>query len=101
MLKDYKLQCVAPGDTCKRGGNIICNCRRNDDGSDTFDLICPARSAAELANAKRHREWLERKLQTSSHDWVVVAGHYPVYSVAEHGSWGHLHFCHQFQRRAQ
>jgi len=30
--------------------------------------------------------WIKMALATSAADWLIVAGHYPVYSVAEHGS---------------
>eukprot|EP00898_Chlorokybus_atmophyticus_P008482 jgi/Chlat1/8635/Chrsp86S08013 len=29
--------------------------------------------------------WLREKLSKSEADWIVVVGHYPIYSVAEHG----------------
>lgn len=36
-------------------------------------------AAAQLA-------WISSQLAGATADWVIVAGHYPVYSVAEHGS---------------
>jgi hypothetical protein len=35
--------------------------------------------------AARQYAWLEHELSTSNADWKVVVGHYPVWSVAEHG----------------
>ena len=33
-----------------------------------------------------HWAWLKTTLESSNADWLIVAGHYPVYSIAEHGS---------------
>ena len=30
-------------------------------------------------------QWLETTLAAAQEDWVIVTGHYPVYSIAEHG----------------
>lgn len=30
--------------------------------------------------------WLEQTLNQSSADWLIVAGHYPIYSGGEHGN---------------
>ena len=35
--------------------------------------------------AARQRAWLENELASSTADWKVVSGHYPVWSIAEHG----------------
>eukprot|EP00854_Cymbomonas_tetramitiformis_P011271 gene11271-13319_t len=33
-----------------------------------------------------HWQWLEETLAASTADWLVVAGHYPVYSISSHGT---------------
>ena len=66
------------------GSATMCNCLLSEDG-ESFDLGCPPRSEAELARAAAHEEWLRRTLDGAAHDWVIVAGHYPIWSVAEHG----------------
>lgn len=35
-------------------------------------------------------QWLEQVLASSTADWLVVAGHYPVYSAGEHGNTAEL-----------
>jgi tartrate-resistant acid phosphatase type 5 len=35
-------------------------------------------------------EWIEEQLKASTADYVIVAGHYPMYSVCEHGPTGNL-----------
>jgi len=35
--------------------------------------------------AAQQRTWIEATLAASTADWLLVVGHYPVYSVAEHG----------------
>lgn len=39
-----------------------------------------------LPPAAAHWAWLKTTLEKSNADWLIVAGHYPVYSIAEHGS---------------
>ena len=41
--------------------------------------------APDASMARAQLEWLEQGLASSTADWVVVMGHYPVYSIAEHG----------------
>lgn len=35
-------------------------------------------------------DWIEEKLKASTADYLIVAGHYPMYSVCEHGNTGNL-----------
>ncbi|XP_070564011.1 tartrate-resistant acid phosphatase type 5-like isoform X2 [Ptychodera flava] len=37
------------------------------------------------AKAKAQFQWIEDTLKQSKHDYIIVAGHYPVWSIAEHG----------------
>lgn len=36
--------------------------------------------------AKTQYQWIEETLAASTASFIVVCGHYPIYSVAEHGS---------------
>jgi tartrate-resistant acid phosphatase type 5 len=41
---------------------------------------------ADATPASVQLAWITETLAASKADWLIVAGHYPVYSVAEHGS---------------
>ncbi|KAM4038257.1 tartrate-resistant acid phosphatase type 5 isoform 1-T1 [Anomaloglossus baeobatrachus] len=41
--------------------------------------------AANVKLAEKQLNWLVEKLQTSKDEYLLVAGHYPVWSIAEHG----------------
>ncbi|XP_061080730.1 tartrate-resistant acid phosphatase type 5-like [Conger conger] len=43
------------------------------------------RGPADAAGAGRQLRWLRRRMEASRADFLLVAGHYPVWSVAEHG----------------
>jgi len=36
--------------------------------------------------AELQMRWLQATLNASTADWIIVAGHYPVYSGGEHGN---------------
>jgi tartrate-resistant acid phosphatase type 5 len=38
-----------------------------------------------LLRADKQYEWIKQTLSTSTADWLFVVGHYPVWSIAEHG----------------
>lgn len=38
------------------------------------------------AHAEAQWAWLESELKASTADYIMVGGHYPVYSVCEHGN---------------
>jgi tartrate-resistant acid phosphatase type 5 len=40
--------------------------------------------------AKLQMEWLQATLNASTAEWIIVAGHYPVYSGGEHGNTAEL-----------
>lgn len=40
---------------------------------------------ADVAAAQTQMEWLEKTLAASTADYLIVAGHYPVWSICEHG----------------
>jgi tartrate-resistant acid phosphatase type 5 len=44
----------------------------------------PRQSGQALVKAEQHR-WIEETLRRSKADWLVVVGHYPVFSGGEHG----------------
>merc|ERR1719440_1830221 len=54
-------------------------------GSNTQLNGCALPGAADKAFADKQLQWLEQTLNGSSADYLIVAGHYPVYSVCEHG----------------
>ena len=66
------------------GTFTMCHCLASEDGV-SFDLQCAPRTEQELAKAAAHEDWFKRTLAGSAHDWIVVAGHYPIWSIAEHG----------------
>ncbi len=41
--------------------------------------------AVSAETTKQHLEWIEQTLAASTATWLIVAGHYPIYSMAEHG----------------
>lgn len=55
-------------------------CGNSDDFSDERP-----RGPLSAAGASRQLQWLSEQLEGSRADFLLVAGHYPVWSVAEHG----------------
>jgi hypothetical protein len=49
------------------------------------NVINDPRDAAEAATAAAQFVWLRATLQQSNADFIVVAGHHPMYSVGRHG----------------
>ncbi|XP_030052840.1 tartrate-resistant acid phosphatase type 5 isoform X1 [Microcaecilia unicolor] len=52
--------------------------------SDDFQSQQPEKPLSQEA-ATQQMSWLKKKLAASQDDYLLVAGHYPVWSVAEHG----------------
>lgn len=46
--------------------------------------------AREVSDAPEQWNWIEEQLKASKADYLVVVGHYPVYSVCEHGNTDNL-----------
>lgn len=50
------------------------------------DCIIHPRAPLQATLARNQYEWIEDTLSASTADFIVVAGHYPIWSIAEHGS---------------
>ena len=46
----------------------------------------PLSGPASPLASEEHWDWIERRLSASTADYLLVAGHYPVYSACSHGS---------------
>ena len=44
-----------------------------------------------VADAAEQWTWIEEQMSTSKADYLLVAGHFPVYSICEHGNTGNLY----------
>lgn len=58
---------------------LLCGNTRSD-----FDYM-PPEGPSDPAGAEEQWAWLEQQLASSRADYILVAGHFPVYSIAEHG----------------
>ena len=47
--------------------------------------MIPITNGTPQAKADAQMQWIEQTLANSTADYLVVAGHYPIYSVCEHG----------------
>eukprot|EP00163_Fabomonas_tropica_P002921 TRINITY_DN1238_c0_g1_i1.p1 TRINITY_DN1238_c0_g1~~TRINITY_DN1238_c0_g1_i1.p1 ORF type:complete len:296 (-),score=74.61 TRINITY_DN1238_c0_g1_i1:14-901(-) len=63
--------------------DTIVLCGHSDDRV-SADIIPHATDEAKAAS-NAQLAWLEATLANSTADWIIAAGHYPIYSVAEHG----------------
>ena len=53
--------------------------------TDPYVRSRPPPGPASLSRAVTQWEWIEKILASSKADWIIMGGHYPVWSVAEHG----------------
>jgi len=53
--------------------------------TDPVDRSIPPKGPLSVTQANQQWAWINETLQSSKADWIIVAGHYPVWSVAEHG----------------
>lgn len=62
---------------------------KGDDGTTiTVEIVMIDTVILSSNNEGLHDEqmrWIEKTLAASNADWLIVSGHYPVYSIAEHG----------------
>lgn len=50
-----------------------------------FNIVDQPGGPENVTVAEDQWKWIEDRLASSSADYLIVAGHYPVYSIAEHG----------------
>uniref|UniRef100_A0A914C296 Calcineurin-like phosphoesterase domain-containing protein n=1 Tax=Acrobeloides nanus TaxID=290746 RepID=A0A914C296_9BILA len=68
---------------------ILCGNSIDVQGSGVIDWIFAKHknpdTPPDIAAANRQLSWLEEQLSKSTADFIFVVGHYPIYSVSEHG----------------
>jgi hypothetical protein len=70
-------------DTVDLAGSAVTN---DEEDSRYYDkLVYRSRNAAAT-----QWDWIEQQLSASTADYLIVAGHYPMYSVCQHGPTGNL-----------
>lgn len=80
----YKLSVPIPGtplhaDILMTDSIVLCG----NTGSDLSYKQPPGPHS--VTEAEKHWAWIEENLAMSKADYLIVTGHYPVYSIAEHG----------------
>lgn len=53
--------------------------------SDPVDRSAPLEGPRSVEDAETEWNWIERTLDSSTADWLIVCGHYPVWSAGKHG----------------
>lgn len=65
---------------------MLCGNTKSDWFSKFFGLNKRISEPSDKVRADQQLAWIEEQLKSSKADYLFVAGHYPVYSIAEHGS---------------
>jgi tartrate-resistant acid phosphatase type 5 len=68
-------------DTVDLCGNIMVQ----DENEEGYFNPLPLLSKSDAANDGEQWKWIENQLSTSKADYLLVGGHYPLYSVCNHG----------------
>lgn len=85
-LPDYNYTQVFPiGDSSATFQLVVIDTVQIAGLTDPYDHSLPPSGPASLPAAQDQLQWVESILKTSNATWLIVAGHYPVWSVAEHG----------------
>ena len=53
--------------------------------SHPHDMSAPLPGPKSLSDAEEEWRWIETTLNHSTAKWLIVAGHYPVWSAGKHG----------------
>jgi tartrate-resistant acid phosphatase type 5 len=53
--------------------------------SDPYDPTIPLGGPLSLDDAEKEWDWIEETLSKSVANWIIVCGHYPVWSAGKHG----------------
>eukprot|EP00164_Ancoracysta_twista_P011166 GFYU01017106.1.p1 GENE.GFYU01017106.1~~GFYU01017106.1.p1 ORF type:complete len:392 (-),score=152.57 GFYU01017106.1:184-1359(-) len=69
---------------------IILEAGLTDRVSDSDILLTHSHSDQKVKDAQAQMKWIEDTLKNSKADWLLMVGHYPVYSIGEHGSQSEL-----------
>ncbi|VDK48144.1 unnamed protein product [Anisakis simplex] len=69
---------------------VLCGNTRDIDNAGFFDMIFAdvsknPNNPRDPEAARKQWQWIEEQLSQSKADYLFVAGHYPIYSVSEHG----------------
>jgi len=80
----YTLQLIMI-DTVLACGNVLDTEYCQYEGIEPADCYLSPLGPEDVARADEQWQWIERELNASTASFLVVGGHYPVWSVAEHG----------------
>ncbi|PAV76576.1 hypothetical protein WR25_19210 [Diploscapter pachys] len=83
MVKDMKIEIVVI-DTIELCGNT-----RDVENGGFFDMMLASKTdpkgPKDPIKAQQQMTWIEKILQNSDADYLIVAGHYPIHSMSSHG----------------
>lgn len=76
LMIDTVLLCGGSDDLeyCQKNNIPISKCKLQPDGTDVNKEL-----------AESQWDWINKTLKDSKADYIIVAGHYPIWSIAEHG----------------